>query len=528
MISKLSLLLLLISCSLMSQAQLNQLNQTQSLVGTHTLYEFTEGGLPVFNHQLKVNQFRNKTLQNESILLLEPYSSTVGEQSIVSQSKGWLMDEEVLIPVTRQEVFTHSGLSLTLFRNEQQEIIHHVSHNIYLKDTTVQGSVFLPDPITSSGAVYGGGLSDLNNANSTELAAELFNVDVKVTWDIDSFRLENEHLKIVDQSSPSVIPQSKSDNDFTFTRNENGFEEINAMYHITQFAEYVKDTLSFNQLVDYQIHVDVYALSGSDNSEFISTTTPPRLNFGQGGVDDAEDADILIHEYGHAIAFSAAPNTLSGNERRALDEGIGDYFAAVYSKRLNNNDYKSIFNWDGHNEFWEGRSIANSRVYPIDLMNQKYHDGVLFASMLMKIRNTIPDTVADKIILQSMFSWFSNMTFPDAGTLLLEADTALYAGEYSSMIHWILCERGFTTTNCSNSSNEIKLLEFVINSSAWQQGELSFINSSNQVTPFQLVTVNGQLVKQGITENSTSITSLSPGIYFLQAAQYKTLKLIIN
>ncbi|MEZ4916786.1 MAG: hypothetical protein R2836_07345 [Chitinophagales bacterium] len=55
-----------------------------------------------------------------------------------------------------------------------------------------------------------------------------------------------------------------------------------------------------------QISVDTHGNNGADNS-FFSPATPLRLIFGEGGVDDAEDADVIIHEYGHAISHFAAP-----------------------------------------------------------------------------------------------------------------------------------------------------------------------------------------------------------------------------
>jgi hypothetical protein len=32
-----------------------------------------------------------------------------------------------------------------------------------------------------------------------------------------------------------------------------------------------------------------------------------RLAFGEGGVDDAEDVDVVLHEYGHAIQHDTVP-----------------------------------------------------------------------------------------------------------------------------------------------------------------------------------------------------------------------------
>jgi zinc metalloprotease ZmpB len=43
---------------------------------------------------------------------------------------------------------------------------------------------------------------------------------------------------------------------------------------------------------------------------------------GKGGVDDAEDAEAILHEYGHAIHFSQKVSF--DGEGGAISEGFGD------------------------------------------------------------------------------------------------------------------------------------------------------------------------------------------------------------
>src|SRR2546430_12284000 len=85
-------------------------------------------------------------------------------------------------------------------------------------------------------------------------------------------------------------------------------------------------------LVAYSIPVDPHAFGGSDNSLYESSTTPGQglLFFGDGGVDDAEDSDMVLHEYTHAVQDWIAPGAFFGtsaSEARAMAEGIADYWA---------------------------------------------------------------------------------------------------------------------------------------------------------------------------------------------------------
>lgn len=499
----------------------------QSLIGTHSLFHPTYQALPVFNHYIKKNIFGKEiqTFKTESDL--EPIErQLLTSDSILNSQNGFIEVDEEYIAIKAYTILGLDGKSFTLYIKNNQETIHHLSHNHYLKDTTIIGTVFLPDPITSSGNNYGGDFSDNNDQTNSSLNNELYQVNIPATFDNGEFLLENNHLKITNQSSPDIHPTVLSDSNFKFNRSQQGFEEVNALYHISRFADYIKDTLGFSSLMNYQIHVDVYALNNNDQSEFVSSTIPPRLNFGQGCVDDAEDPDILIHEYSHALSHSAAQGTLVGYERQAMDEGYGDYWAGVYSKQLNENNYKTIFNWDGHNECWEGRSIDNNRKYSDGLDGNKYTDGELFAATLMDIRNHLEDSVADRIIIQSTFSWFPNMTFEDAADLILKTDTLLYENQNAGLLNWLFCKRGLKTENCENSITEIDW-EPNIDYALLSQGVLRIYNLESP-EEISILTTTGRLIqKNTIFQNNVTIPNTSKGIYLIQIRN-KTFKVLMK
>ena len=90
------------------------------------------------------------------------------------------------------------------------------------------------------------------------------------------------------------------------------------------------------------------------------TGAPTLHAFGEGGVDDAEDGDVIIHELGHAISHMRA-NSNSGTERSTYDEALGDYFAERYGRLLGITSNR-VFDWDGNNTFWSGRSVSYDGV----------------------------------------------------------------------------------------------------------------------------------------------------------------------
>src|SRR5262249_15003115 len=51
------------------------------------------------------------------------------------------------------------------------------------------------------------------------------------------------------------------------------------------------------------------------------------IHMGTGGVDDGEDADVFVHEYGHSTQDNQDPGFGAGGNEGAQGEGLGDYQA---------------------------------------------------------------------------------------------------------------------------------------------------------------------------------------------------------
>lgn len=232
--------------------------------------------------------------------------------------------------------------------NEYLVIVDATNGNIFkfkeitLSYVTGTGKVFNPDPVTASG--------NLNlNGNSSEL-------DIAPYYDIVSLSYLNEpadnkyllrgkYAYSVGVFDPEHLVEITNLDSFLFSREENGFGEVNSYYHITKLAEYITN-LGFDPRWNNEAGENTTAIS-FDASSYISSLpaqykieeeriefymSPPYYN-----TDSHEDPSIIIHEYGHALHDALMSGGLSGymsNDTQGITEGIADYLNISYRRTL--------------------------------------------------------------------------------------------------------------------------------------------------------------------------------------------------
>lgn len=265
------------------------------------------------------------------------------------------------------------------------------------------GNVFDPDPISTSGGSYGdSGLIDDSDQNNDVLNAQMSNVTLlNVTYINGTYSLDGPYASIVDVESPFTGTFEQNTSDFMFTRNQSGFEAVNCYYHIDAMMRYINEDLEISVMpTEYSggVRFDPHAVNGEDNSNYKQGTQ--MLYFGDGGVDDGEDSDVIVHELGHGIHhWLTGSRDLNVNE--GLSEGFSDYLANSYSRSKNlwtpdDEEYYWVFKWDGHNSYWPGRVTNRNRKYPRDLNGNIYDDGEIWSSCNMKIWDAIGREKSDK------------------------------------------------------------------------------------------------------------------------------------
>ncbi|RSC40527.1 M36 family metallopeptidase [Burkholderia cenocepacia] len=312
------------------------------------------------------------------------------------------------------------------------EVLRAEDKAFYATDGT--GFVFRPDPLSPTKSSYGStGYKDGNDADSTQLTAARVRVTLKdLAQSGTRYTLTGPYAACVDFDAPldKACP-SQSTPAFEFTRGNLYFEAVNVYYHIDTFLRYVNQTLGIKAL-PYQytggVQYDPHGESGDDNSSYSSSSG--RLTFGQGGVDDAEDADVVIHELGHGIHDWITNGGLSQQE--GLSEGTGDYLAAAYSRDFNqwspsDAQYHWVYNWDGHNEFWGGR-VTNwnvGRTYAQARGAEIHTAGQYWASCNLVARDAIGAQAMDKAFLKGLSMTNGSTNQKAAAQAVLTAASAL-------------------------------------------------------------------------------------------------------
>ncbi|MDA9564248.1 hypothetical protein N9R81_06215 [Flavobacteriales bacterium] len=138
--------------------------------------------------------------------------------------------------------------------NRTGEIIYTRDLSLYF-DSIVSGTIFLPDPLSTAGVSYGSPYVDNNDNDVSFLNDERDTVSFTADYDNGVFNLESSSVKITDHSTPNILPVTPSINTFYYTRSEDGFEDVNAYYHINQMQQHIQN-LGFTNIVNYPIHVD--------------------------------------------------------------------------------------------------------------------------------------------------------------------------------------------------------------------------------------------------------------------------------
>jgi hypothetical protein len=291
--------------------------------------------------------------------------------------------------------------------------------------STGTGQVFLPNPVAE---LQDQSLTDQKDANYPALQPA-YHIVTLTNLDGSGY-LQGDWANILNETGNRTFSET---NTFVYTRDDERFEQVMAYYWVTEAQKYIQ-SLGFGvtrraiNKESQDIRINQY---GVDNS--YSWDKHDLLRFGKGGVDDAEDAEVILHEYGHAMQDSQVTPFGFGTsvEAGSIGEGFADYWAVTVSDVIAPTaDPACVADWDSVSYTSTIphclRRVDRDLHYPEDLNGRVHHDGQIWSRALWDIRNALGHVKADTLILEAQFQFAPDTSMPAAAQATIDAAQSLY------------------------------------------------------------------------------------------------------
>ncbi|MFN2526899.1 MAG: M36 family metallopeptidase [Actinomycetota bacterium] len=438
----------------------------QSLIGIHVRGREFRGGVPVDGSAVAVHSAHGRVIQidayDRSSLPGRPTAAPVGAEAATRAALAFL---GVSLPFRRPAVerllVARAGRLYDTYRVDVISLAPAVAATVDVDAASgavvrvfddnryVDGSAtaFDPSPMVSlkdKGLRQPAelGLPVDVDLDSAELTAALVELPLR---DLDETALTMGRLQ-----GPWVtvhsLPLRSQDGNFGLTRGDPRFEATMAYAHIDRVQRYYQ-SLGFKR--DKSINAepqDVVALhiEGFDNSFYQPGNDI--LLFGTGGVDDGEDAEIILHEYGHATQHAQVDDFGANSEGGAMGEGFGDFLAAAFFAAEISGGFQDecVGEWDATTYSPEDppclRRLDGKKKYPDDISGEVHADGEIWSAFLWKLRAAVGDDPVERsdnvlrLVLSSHELLTPEAEFVDGVLALKTAAKALGHSEWAGAI----------------------------------------------------------------------------------------------
>ncbi|WP_433469092.1 M4 family metallopeptidase [Spirillospora sp. CA-128828] len=309
--------------------------------------------------------------------------------------------------------------------------------------TTATGTVFYPNPVQQLGDES---LTDAKDADYAALASAYRQVTLT---DLDgSGSLTGRYVRVKSETGKAA---RIDDGALTaYHRDSDQFEQVMGYYWVTTAQKYLQH-LGFGSALrpvnqrQIELRIDQY---GGDNSFFRGDKA--NITLGKGGVDDAEDAEVIVHEYGHSVQDGQVTGFGTNLESGAIGEAFGDYLAVAVTSWATGTPSKTpepcVADWDSVS-YTSGpthclRRLDGTKHYPEDMVGEVHADGEIWSRALWDIRQALGDTKAGTLIVEAQFAFAPDTSFKAAANATVAAAQRLYGAQAAQATREAFAARG--------------------------------------------------------------------------------------
>jgi zinc metalloprotease ZmpB len=310
--------------------------------------------------------------------------------------------------------------------------------------STAPGQVFAPNPVADLGLQT---LTDQKDADYFSADPALARAYHRVTLtDLDgSGTLTGAYAKVISETGKAAVDTGSG---FVYTRDQDQFEQTMGYYWVTQAQRYIQSLGFGSTLPAVNKRQQLLRINqfGGDNSFYRDGTGKLTITFGKGGVDDAEDAEVIVHEYGHSVQDNQVPGFGTTPDAGAIGEAFGDYLAVTVSEHFAPTpDEPCVADWDSTSYTATVphclRRVDGNKHYPNDLVGEVHADGEIWSRALWDIHEALGARLADTIIIRAQFGFTPDISMPAAAAKTI-ATAGLYGTSAQKAVQAAFAARG--------------------------------------------------------------------------------------
>jgi Zn-dependent metalloprotease len=428
-----------------------------SLLGVHRWYAQQAGGLPVLGGYYAVHTANDGTVTvddgRQVVSAGVARSATVSSATAQARAKAAVQASSTALTAGKAgpsllagQAPTSTSAALAVLPGAQSRLVWRVighspsgstetvvdatsgavlSSRSLTKEVNGTGQVFDPNPVVT---LKNENLKDQSDSNAAVPTAAYKKVTL-TNLASGTTTLTGAYVKIRNGNIATSSTRT-----YVYQRNADQFEQVMAYYQLTQAQKYIQ-SLGFQDI--NKEAQDVFTDTIPDDNSFYDPSNDT-ITYGRGGVDDAEDAEVVWHEYGHAIQDDEVPGFGSSEQAGAIGEGFGDYFAVTMSQPVSNGfGVPCVMDWDSTSytstvPHCLRRTDTNKTTADID--GEVHDDGEIWSRALWDINKALGRNKATTIVLEAQFSYKPNTSFTQAANVTVNTAQALYGASAASTV----------------------------------------------------------------------------------------------
>jgi Zn-dependent metalloprotease len=428
-----------------------------SLLGEHTWYQQTVKGVPVYGGWYGVHAFNNgkvriaderAKLRGFKLPVATVPRASAAKLAIATAAKRSLGGQAAraiqlyVLPNATGPRARLSWLVTSLSGGTEVRTFVDATKGAVLKQVvssehkTGRGKVFNPNPVVS---LQNESLRDHADANSA-VPQTAYSTVTLANLNANTNKLIGRWARIVNSNGAS-----SSTGSFLYNRHDDRFEQVNAYYAVDRVQTYFRSLgITDANASSQKLRTDAFA---DDNSQY--TSFNDEIDFGWGGVDDAEDQEVVWHEYGHAVQDDQIPGFGLGHDAGSIGEGWGDYLAFTMSQANSPSSPTTplacIADWDSIS-YTSGTPHCLRRVDTNLTVNNEngevHHDGQIWSGALFDINKALGRDRANRVILEAQFNWSPDEQFFDGATEIKNEAQNLYGTTAANQVQTAFHARG--------------------------------------------------------------------------------------